>query len=107
MMMKNDNDLSEDEQAFWDTLSKKLPPPYALIEERTRELIQEKIEHLESMEPDGNDYNYVRKNKEMLEYFRKQLSTYRIIRPEEIVEREKTDTLNDMTNFLKSFPKDE
>jgi len=98
-----EDDLSKEE--FWNALQCPLPPPYSLIEERAKENILKHIAELEKLDPDGYDYSGRYSNSEVLEYYRIQLETYRIIRPEEVEAKEKHDTIKDMANILRNFPK--
>ena len=101
-------ELTEQEQ-FWHDLTQPLPPPYAKIEARTKEKLVEMIEHLETLNPyesTGRYYGrYRQTNGELLEYYKKQYETYRVIRPGEIEEKEEQDTLKDMADILGRMPK--
>ena len=94
-----------EQEKFWDALSKELPPPYAMVEERTRDHIRERIDHIKTLDPKGRDISWRHSNSEMLEYYEKQLETYRIIRPSEIEEREEKNTISDMNDILGRLPK--
>ena len=96
--------MNRDQKDFWKALSSAAPPNYDKIEAQGKETIKATIKRLEQLPQ--NDYSAASRkytNREMIEFHKRQLESYTVVRKDEITNKELDDNEKNISDMLRKI----